>query len=99
MLRYKTFLLAAILAAFVLLGFVTHSDAIKILEMRPEDGYSTETTVSGNYVYHQSYVKTDKPFYDVTWYVDDEPAGYTLWSDGRNATEALFPPVLAHRQP
>lgn len=64
----KTLKLTSIAFAicFLLLG-VQKSDAIKITEF-PSD---TEDTSYNGYTYHMAYVRTDKPIYHVSWYIDN----------------------------
>ena len=94
---FRVYLVAFAILTFMLIGFVGIVDAIEIMSMRPEFLHPTE--IGGNeyedwrwhdYLYHTANVRTDKPFYDVIWYVDDELAGYTFWSDGPSTTEAFF---------
>lgn len=52
---------------FILLIAVQQSDAIKITEF-PSD---TEDISYNGYTYHMASVRTDKPIYHVSWYIDD----------------------------
>ncbi len=70
----------------MLVGFINSSDAITF-EVFPSD---TEDDVSEGYIYHTAYVKTDKPIYHISWYIDDEWVyGQTLDS---TTSEAWFSP-------
>ena len=88
MLRSKTLLIAAVLAAFMGVCFVNSSDAVKyrIVEF-PSD---TEDYSYDGYVYHTASLKTSEPYLWVEWWVDNKRIKYS-WGDGVTK-EAYFWP-------
>lgn len=70
----------------MLVGFINSSDAITF-EVFPSD---TEHDALEGYIYYSAYVKTDKPIFHISWYIDDEWVfGQTL---GSTTSEAWFSP-------
>ena len=76
----------------ILLGFVGISDAIEILEMRPEDGNLSPIRISGDCLYHRTYVKTSQPYASVDWYVDGVYVGASVGDLCHLKIEAYFSP-------
>ena len=67
MLRYKSILIAAVLAAFMFVCFINSSNAqILIVDM-----YTPSEVYDDDYFYYFGYVKTDKPYDIVYWYIGD----------------------------
>ncbi len=79
MLKYKTFTIAVVFAAFLLIGFVGINDAIgalgpigepiEIEELRSYNGTTTEYDYGDPYF--TFYIRTDKPYAFILWYVDN----------------------------
>ena len=83
---------ATVVTFFILLGFVSSSEALKIVEMYPSYGGYEDNS---GYLYHTAYIKTDQPYYTVHWFINDvlvevTPGGYEGDEDG--PTEAYFSP-------
>ena len=75
------------------LGFVTNGDAFRIVEMRPDNNSSYEDFDFGatsQTIWHVAYLRTDEPYYSVTWYVNNVQSGYNY--GGHVETEAYFLP-------
>ena len=80
----KPNLIALTIIFLMLVGFINSSDAITF-EVFPSD---TEIDVSEGYIHYTVYVKTDKPIYHISWYIEDEWVyGQTLDS---TTSEAWF---------
>ncbi len=82
----KQNLIALTIIFFMLVGFINSSDAITF-EVFPSD---TEHDALEGSIYYTAYVRTDKPIYHISWYIEDEWVfGQTLDS---TTSEAWFSP-------
>ena len=88
--KFKITLIAAAIASFVLLGFVSSSNAIVITQMVPTDGSYEPVQYYNQYLDHTEKVITDVPYSRIEWYVDDQLKGTTT-GDGVK-TEAVYQP-------
>ena len=89
----RTYLTVATIMMLFCLGFVASGDAFRIVEMRPDNNSSYEDTDYGatsQTIWHVAYLRTDEPYYSVTWYVNNVVSGYSY--GGHVATEATFWP-------
>lgn len=81
----STSIAVAMLLSLSLFGMVNSSQAFEIEEIRPFYYNYDLYQYGGTGVSHYTYVKTSKPFYSVTWYVDGVYAGYNY--GGHKSTE------------
>lgn len=97
MFRYKPFPIAAILAVFLLISFVNSSYApetffpvihepIEIEVLRSYNDISTE--YNHGIPYFTFYIKTNRPFFMILWYVDDAYEGISMGNGDK--TEDYF---------
>ncbi len=95
--KQKSILTAVILAAFVFVGFIKSGDAVEttvpvnhkpivIEELRSYNDRSTEYNYSSSHF--TFYIKTDRPYSYIFWFVDDVYEGMSV-GDGNN-TDTYF---------